>query len=179
MFDLKGLMINRLKDMARNSPYFAYNLIKNIVFNTVVQGSSIALGFSNVWNYAAEFREIYNLKKYGSHQASHIRQRARRFTTIDEKIVLGRWLELNKNHRPSSIELNFLASQTKMSKVQIKKWLITNKYVLIKKRRSINFQHEKTLSLFFVKNAYPSKIEMQQLMNYTSLSWKQISQWQT
>ncbi len=109
--------------------------------------------------------------------APDIKRKARRFPTTNEKIVLRKWLELNKNHRPSSIDLNFLASQTKMTKVQIKKWLITNKYELIKKKRNINFQQEKTLAISFMKNAYPSNIEMQQLMNFTTLSKKRLSQW--
>ncbi len=68
MFDIKENIMNRLKNIARNSPYYACNLLRNMVLYTISKGSSIALRFpniQNVWNFVVELREIYKLKKYG------------------------------------------------------------------------------------------------------------------
>jgi hypothetical protein len=68
MFDIKEVVVNRLKTIARNSPYFACNLIKNMILNTVKKGSSIAIRFpiiQNMCDFVGELREFYLLKKYG------------------------------------------------------------------------------------------------------------------
>ncbi len=68
MFDLKEIIIGRLSDVVRDSPYNACRLVKSIVLSTLLQGGLIVLGIPsirNIWNYAVEFKEIYQVKIYG------------------------------------------------------------------------------------------------------------------
>jgi len=71
MFDITEVIMNRLKMIARNSPFYACNLIKNMVLSTVWKGSAFALRFSsirNLCNSVVDFKNIYQRKireKYG------------------------------------------------------------------------------------------------------------------
>jgi len=96
-----------------------------------------------------------------------------------EKIILKNRLGLTGTRFPTADKISYLACQTKMSKSQIRKWFVNNKYRLAKKNKIINFEQEKILKLSYMKKPYPSENDVQWLIKKALLSSKKLSVVQT
>jgi len=83
------------------------------------------------------------LLEYSGPVQTNKKKKLRRIISINEKIILKNWLRLKGDHLPTSNDISYLACHTKLSKAQIKKWLINNKHRSLKNKKIINSSKRK------------------------------------